>query len=395
MRINRKLSALVLSLVFASMQFNLAATIDTGLGAGNGGASIIDGGAGFAGIEGIGTGNVDLNFNGNSHVQWDTLNVNGNEALNFNAVNGANNLTILNTVNNGMSNIYGQINANSGIAKLIISNPNGMLFDGAKFTTAGDAVITTQAATMGANGMVTFDPTVPTNYTPDGTNYVMTIKNSEFKTGGDLHFIAPTMNVVQSAFGKSNNVGTNNVRFTTTNGQDYFVTNTGCSSCTNRYTETQSMRLEAIKVDGDVYIVSDKGVVKTVKGGTINGNLNLQSNSSVSLNYVNNGNELVVTGDVNATANGARMYARSVDVKGNLNMENGGGYLEVKDVKVGKDMNLTTTAKSENPLGYKHFTHVNGVTDVKGDVNINSENNIHIGNYDYDAKQLLNGNLSV
>lgn len=43
-----------------------------------------------------------------------------------------------------MSNIYGQINANSGIGQLIIANPNGVLFDGATFTTAGDLMLTTK-----------------------------------------------------------------------------------------------------------------------------------------------------------------------------------------------------------------------------------------------------------
>ena len=121
--IKRKISALVLGTVFASMQVSYAA-IDTGLGAGNGGAVINNTTGGFVGVNGAGTGNVDLNFNGNAHVNWNTLNVNKGESLNFNATNGATGLTVLNTVNQGMSNIYGQINANQGISQLIISNPN-------------------------------------------------------------------------------------------------------------------------------------------------------------------------------------------------------------------------------------------------------------------------------
>ena len=141
--ITKKLSALVLSTVFATMQVS---AIDTGLGVGNGGAVINDIQGGFAGMT-TGKGSADLNFNGNTHVNWDSLNINKGETLNFNAVGGANNLTILNTVNHGMSNIYGQINANSGIGKLIISNPNGVLFNGATFDAAGDVMLTTQPMT--------------------------------------------------------------------------------------------------------------------------------------------------------------------------------------------------------------------------------------------------------
>ena len=140
--LKRKLSALAMATLFASTQVSFA-VIDTGLGNGNGGAIINNTTGGF--VNGVaGNGSYDLNFNGNSHVNWDSLNVNKNESLNFNAVGGAKDLTILNTVNTGMSTIYGQINANSGIGKLIISNPNGVLFDGAKFTTAGDLQLTTK-----------------------------------------------------------------------------------------------------------------------------------------------------------------------------------------------------------------------------------------------------------
>ena len=395
--LTKHLSILALSLAVVTQIANAA--VDTGLGVGNGGAVINTTDSNFTGLT-KGNNSATLGFKGNSHVNWNTLNVNSGETLNFNAVDGANGITVLNTVNQGMTKIYGNVNANSGIGKLIISNPNGVLFDGAKFSTAGDAYITAQKASMGANGAVTFTD-AGNAYTPNGQNYVMNIQNSDFTTGGELNFVAPTMNIVKSAFKVGKN-GTGNVRFQTTNGQDYFVTEAndgcGCANCCSgnkKYTETQSMRLEAINVDGNVYIVNDKGIVKTVNGGEIKGNLNIKSDGSVALNYVNNDNQLHVTGDVNAEANGPMMYARVAKVDGNLNMTNGGGFLEVNDVTVGKDMNLTTTAKSENPLGYKHFVHVIGDTKVGGNATINSENNIHIGNYNYEEKELLGGNFKV
>ncbi len=391
--IKKKASALVLTAMFAMMQ--VSAAIDTGLGVGNGGAVINNATAGLTGVD-VAPGSATLNFNANTHVNWNTLNVNANETLNFNGADGTNGLVILNTVNQGMSNIYGQINANSNIGKLIISNPNGVLFDGAKFTTAGDTMITAQGAALNTvTGAVTYDPTATRANVPNGQDYVVTVKNSDFTVGGELNFLAPTMNVVKSAFKVGKN-GTGDVKFTTTNGQDYFITQTACQgTCTKKYTETQALRLEAVQVDGNVYIKSDKGIVKTVGGGQINGNLNVKSDGSVSLNYVDNGNKLNVKGDVNVEGNGPMMYARTASVDGNLNMENGGGFLEVRNTTVGKDMNLKTTAKSENQLGYKHFVHVSGDTKVAGNATINSENNIHIGNYDFEEGKLLDGNLKV
>ncbi len=372
----KKVSALVLTTMFASMQISWA-SIDTGLGNGLGGAVIdkIDGG--FAGIN-KGNGSADLNFSGDAHVNWGSLNVNKGESLNFNAVGGSNNLTILNTVNNGMSTIYGQINANSGIGKLIISNPNGVLFDGAKFTTAGDVMVTTQPMTATfIDGKM--DVSKVATSLPVG---VINIQDSDFSVGGEFNILAPSINVVQSAINTQNGL-----KLITANGQDYLST--------GNIDVKDAVRLEAVNIDGDVYIIADKGVVKTVSGGKINGNLDIKSNDSVALNYVSNGKALEITGDANVKGNGVLMYARNTKVGGNLKMENGGGFLEVGNVQVGKNMELKTTKESENPQGYKHFVHVIGDNNVGGNLIINSENNIHIGGYDIDAGKLQDGSLTV
>ena len=374
--LKRKFSALALTALFASMQISYA-SIDTGLGVGNGGAVINNTTGGFVDIT-TGNGSANLNFNGDSHVNWDTLNVNKGESLNFNAVDGANNLTILNTVNQGMSNIYGQISANSGIGKLIISNPNGVLFDGATFTTAGDAMITTQPMTATfVNGAMNISNIGTT--TPVG---VVTIQDSNFNVGGQFNILAPSINVVRGTVKTKDGL-----KLITENGQDYLSTGNDDS--------TKGVRLEAVNIDGNVYIIADKGIVKTVGGGNIKGNLNIKSDDSVALNYVDNGKVLHVTGDVDVEGNGVMMYARNTKVDGNLNMTNGGGFLEVGNVQVGKDMNLTTVAKSENPQGYKHFVHVVGNNKIGGNASINSKDNIHIGNYNFDEKKLLDGSLTV
>ena len=193
--LTKKLSAMVLCTVFASMQVTAAtiSTGDTGLGVGNGGAVINGATGGYVNTE-LGTNSATLNFNGNSHVNWESLNVNKGESLNFNAINGASGLTIVNTVNKGMTNVYGAINANEGIAKLIISNPNGMLYDGATFSTTGDLLLTTQALSVNyVNG----------NLDIKGLNEAalngITITNSDFSVGGEFNITAPTIDLIKSA----------------------------------------------------------------------------------------------------------------------------------------------------------------------------------------------------
>jgi len=371
-KLSKKVSAIVLTALFASMQVAMADPINTNLGNINGTQG------GFAGIEGANTNDVTLKFNGDTHVNWDTLNVNKDQSLNFNAVNGANGLTVLNTVSRGMTTIAGQVNANQGIAKLIISNPNGVFFDGAQFATAGDTMVTTQPMTATfVDGRMDVTKVGTTNSVG-----VVTIQDSNFNVGGEFNILAPSINVVGGEIKAQSGM-----KLITQNGQDYLSTGNAASS--------KGVRLETVNIDGDVYVIADKGIVKTVGGGTIKGNLNVKSDDSVSLNYVDNGKALHVTGDVDVEGNGVLMYARNTKVDGNLNMTNGGGFLEVGNVRVGKDMTLKTPKISENKEGYKHFVHVVGNNTVGGNVNIESENNIHIGNYNYEQQQMLDGSLTV
>ena len=388
----RKLSALVLSTLFASMQVSYA-VIDTGLGAGNGGGVINNVTGGYVGAGGLGTGNVDLNFNGNAHVNWDTLNVNKGEALNFNAVNGANGLTILNTVNKGMSNIYGQVNANQGISQLIISNPNGVLFDGAQFTTAGDAMITTKDLSgVRAEDLKNFDIN-NAQYTQiknaNGKLVTVKINDSNFNVGGDYTIVAPGIVANDSS------VTAKAVRLVTANGQDYL--SLGQTAPAKAQTVA---RMSAMNINGDLYITSKEGAVEILNGGTVNGNTTILAEGNVTLNKVNNGNKLNLNGDTKIVNNGARAFLRNADIKGNLEMINGGGFLDVGDVHVGKNAKLTTKMISENYDNncydhVKHFVHVIGDTKVDGDLAIESKHNIHIGGYDYDAQKLADGKLTV
>ncbi len=377
--LKRKLSAIVLSTVFAASQTAFA-MIDTGLND----AVINNATGGFKDVTG-GNGTANINFNGSAHVNWDTLNVGKGEILNFNAVDGANGITILNTVNNGMSTIYGQINSNSGVAKLIISNPNGMLFDGAKFTTAGDLMLTTKD--LRGLTIEDLDNAKFTHiYDENGNINAITIRNgSEFNVAGEYTMIAPAI------IAESSTIKANTLKLITSNGQDYLALGTA-----GEKSELPGVKLQAVNIDGDVYITAPSGVVKIVNGGTINGNLNVDAKGSVALNYKNEGEKLVVTKDVNVNNNGSMSFLRNAEVGGNLAMSNSGGFVDIGNVNVKGNADLKTTGIGGNGCSeYNHFVHVIGDTKIGGDLNIESSQNIHIGGYDYDAQKLADGNLKV
>ena len=371
-KITKKLSAIALCTVFASMQMASAA-IDTGLG----NAVINNATGGYVGLD-KGANSATLNFNGNSHVNWDTLNVGKGETLNFNAVNGANNLTIVNTVNKGMTQVYGAINSNEGVGKLIISNPNGMLYDGAKFTTAGDLMLTTQALDVKViEGKVEIE-----GLAKEAVNGI-TIKNSDFSVGGEFNITAPSIEAVKTAV-----KATKGLKLVTADGQNYLVAPT--TSNDNRHI---AVRMETVSVNGNVYVLNGKDIVNFVNGGTVEGNLTVESDGNVALNYTNKGEKLNVTGNVNVNNDGRISYLRNAKVDGNVNMSNSGGFIEVGNLEAGKDVNLKTTVKTN--AGVKHFVHVIGDNDIKGNLNIDSIHNIHIGGYNDELDTMAPGSLKV
>lgn len=367
--LTRKLSAIALCSVFASMQIATAATIttgDVGLGNGLGGSNITGATGGYVGTE-VGDGYANVNVNGDSHIIWGNLNVGAGENLNFNGTEGTTGATVVNTVTGGMSQIYGNITSNSGISKLIISNPNGMLYDGASFTTAGDLMLTTQALGVSyVNGNINIQ-----GLNQEATGAI-TIQNSDFSVGGEFNITAPSINIIKSVLG-----ATKGLKLITADGQNYLVNPT--SGQNERHT---AVRLEAVKINGDVFIVADKDIVNIVNGGEINGNLDIVSDGNIALNYTNNGEKLHITGDAKVESDGRVSYLRNAKVDGNLTMSNSGGFLEINNVEVGKDANLTTTVKTNE--GVKHFIHVIGDNKVGGNMNINSVHNVHIGGYNTD-----------
>ena len=280
-----------------------------------------------------------------------------------------------------MSTISGQISANSGIGQLIIANPNGVLFDGCQFTTAGDLMVTTQdMSQMNVNDLSNAKFTQI--YDSNGNLIGIDIKNgATFNIGGEYNVLAPSINIANST------IKADSVRLVTANGQDYLALGAKVP------TDKPVVRMEAVDIDGDVYIQAGPGKVHTVSGGKINGNLTVNSEDRVALNYNDNGKKLVVTGDVNVTADGEYLFLRDAEVGGNLSMTNGGGFLDVGNLTVTGDAILRTTDLSQGE--YRHFVHVIGDTNIGGDLTIDSLHNIHIGGYDYDAKQLADGSLTV
>ena len=375
----KQLTAIAMCTLFAAMPVSYG-SIDTGLGGGIGGAVINSTDSNFAGIT-KGTNNATLEFKGNSHVNWNTLNINKNETLNFNAQSGVNGISVLNTVNNNMSRIYGQINANEGISKLIISNPNGVLFDGTTFTTAGDTMITTKDMTgVDVNnitdGVYTkFKSSDWKNSNGNDDLIQVQIKDSDFSIGKNFNIYAPKI------VGQNSNITTGNgLKLVTVNGADYLAQNIPIA-------ENKGVTmLKAMNIDGNVEIVNNVGAF-SIAGSNIDGDLKAEAGGLGFVDgiYDDTGalqKKTIITGDADLTAHGQQLIARDIKVDGNIKMYNDGGAVELRNGTIGGDADLTTTGwQPVNHKKYNHYVHVSGNTDIGGDLNIESSQNVHIGNY--------------
>ncbi len=365
--------------VFASMQISYADGLAN--------ASISSTQGGFVGMEN-GTNSATLNFNGNATVDWNRLHVGANETLNFNAVDGASGLTVLNRVTGQFSNIYGTINANSGISHLILSNPHGIIFDGANFNAAGDVTLTTQklAPLMSADGLEMY------GYT--GVNELATqsilSKNSNFNVGGTLKMVGPKLFLTHS------NMNTPRFRLVTRNGQDFLVNNYEGGG-------SRGACMRAVNVNGSVYIVSGEDPL-VIRGGDINGDLSIYSQGDVNLNHNTSDTcpNLRINGDliVNNNGNGQNhdVKMRNLDVRGYLDITNRIGDVIMRDTQVENNLNSGYDSVISAGKGYNSSSEnvvLLGNNTINEGISLKASGNVIIGNQKIVRGKSVPGSLNV
>ena len=139
----KKIKSLVsafLIAAFATMQLGAYAAITNETVLGNGsGAHINSATDGLTSIGGDRLNNAILNFDKHTMIDWSKLNVDFGQFLKF--ANG--NSVILNKVTGGsLSKFAGTIEADTG--RIVISNPNGIVFSGGQYISNGGLTLTTQ-----------------------------------------------------------------------------------------------------------------------------------------------------------------------------------------------------------------------------------------------------------
>ena len=182
---SRTLISALLIAAFGTMQLGAFAAMtgnvlgDTGNVNSNPNANITGSRGGFTGFTTDGK-DATLNFRHHAVLEWGQLNTLDGQTLNF--LNGNN--VVLNKVSGGMSTFAGAITAERG--RIIISNPNGMLWAGGTFYSQGPLTLTTQDVDLNLrNG----NYNIAAPKAGDVSKGFITLDGADLTAGGDITLI--------------------------------------------------------------------------------------------------------------------------------------------------------------------------------------------------------------
>lgn len=426
-KILTKTLSLVLCVAFAGMQTSLAAVLTTGDFAGrqvlNGTGAVIKGHT--AGLRAVETDltNATLRFNNHTRIDWDKLNVDKGQKLYFN--NGSYGV-LNNVVGTSISKFAGSITADNA-GKIIISNPNGMLFQGGKFTSTGAGLLlTTKDLTGDAygegynfnnlsidnanNGSNTFQVIQllgdsEGNRTVIEAGEIAIVSNGVLINGADLSstmsngVVLVTADGANYAAGVSNN---NGMRISNDYGLEV-VANSAIS--TNNGTITlKSGRGETLQnssFDGNT-VIDAQTRVATVGKVAVDGNLDVNADY---IQMAASNDRSTVSGNMTFTdkTDSVNTYGakiRTVDIDGDLTV-NTPSNVELTSVKAGttkvdtqNEVRISDVQLGDTTVNSTNFTRICGDNEINGDLTV-SASQINMGSYENENRNITHGTTNV
>jgi len=393
-----------LCVAFVSLQVSFADVLQTGAFANKDvltGANIKGHTAGLTKIDtDAALNNATLHFDRNTRIDWNKLNVYKDQTLTFK--NG--NFGVLNNVvGTSISKFAGTIKADSG--KIVIANPNGILFEGGKFESLGGLVLTTKNLTNIAGDETTDFDNLNIKDAGWGDDVaIVAINNSSNISAADINIISKGIYVDSSTLASSNS---NGIVLSTSDGSTFVASHALTAD------------------DGTTTNINFDSANNTIKVAnsavtTTNGALKLVSDKKcVSLNKLN------LTGDLNATASDITLSNSTVtgdavlkDVVANnkgvtISSSKIGGDIDIDSINIVKIQNTTggdtkivndnnqsaavyfinSTLDSLDVTAQGGFTSFVGKNIVNGDAKIDSYST-NFGSY-YTSGKLIPGELTV
>ena len=295
-----KVLSVMFSVSFLSLQMSFADVLQTGMFANKDvltGAQIKGHTAGLTKIDTNATLNeATLHFNNNTRIDWNKFNVYKDQTLTFK--NG--NFGVLNNVvGTSISKFAGTIKADNG--KIVISNPNGILFEGGKFESMGGLVLTTKDLTsISVDNTTDFNNLDISNAAYGDGIAIVAVTNSSNINAADINIVSKGIYVDSSTLTAKDAKG---IVLTTTDGSTFIASKTVSMKADDGSVKNIKFSSKTIPSEiansaitsknGEVRFVSDRSVM--IENSTIDANLNIDAKSFAQLDKVNAGDTVINT----------------------------------------------------------------------------------------------------
>lgn len=312
----------------------------------------------------------------NSVLNWNELNTAPNQTLNYVMNDGQTSLNKVTGV--GLSEFAGGINSNKGT--LIISNPNGMIFENGSYINANALVLTTHLAEM-QNGNLKLNASDKNkSIIFRGGNAVATDK-IRFNIANDLSIVSSNIDV------KNAEIVAKDTKFVTADGVTFFEINKGAIDYNlKKVITSEASDLGKVNINnthiavrdkntGKISIVSkgDVNVNKTTLNGKLDVNSTLANGGNVTLDKVNSNDTVKVSG------NKIAMYNSTVD---NVDL-NSKSDIKMQNVVATSDGFLSNIfAKNKVEVRSSKFHSIKAAAaDITfTDTNLNNGSNVQVTN---------------
>ena len=295
-----KVLSVMFSVSFLSLQMSFADVLQTGMFANKDvltGAQIKGHTAGLTKIDTNATLNeATLHFNNNTRIDWNKFNVYKDQTLTFK--NG--NFGVLNNVvGTSISKFAGTIKADNG--KIVISNPNGILFEGGKFESMGGLVLTTKDLTsISVDNTTDFNNLDISNAAYGDGIAIVAVTNSSNINAADINIVSKGIYVDSSTLTAKDAKG---IVLTTTDGSTFIASKTVSMKADDGSVKNIKFSSKTIPSEiansaitsknGEVRFVSDRSVM--IENSTIDANLNIYAKSFAQLDHVDAGDTVINT----------------------------------------------------------------------------------------------------
>ncbi len=324
----------------------------------------------------------------NSVLNWNELNTAPKQSLTFIMKDGE---TSLNRVTGmGLSEFAGTINAEQG--RLIISNPNGIIFENGSYVNANALTLTTHQAIMENDKLHLID---------NGNNASIIFEGGSWATSRPVFQIAKDLNIVSNNIDmRSTDIIAKDIRLVTADGVTFYAVNdTKNSSKFNAVINKNNLIDNGnINIDNSIFAVRDKSTGKisivsrgdiTVKGTELGGKTTVEA---MDRNVIKNSTSTVIAS--NTTTEESKIDASNLSFWQDL-------FNKIECIFTGEVPITTVAGKTYKTTETTTTTTENKYDVLAGRGNVTLSNVKALGDVDVKgsniniSKSSFNGNLNI